>query len=883
MVKQFVLIITVIICFSVNTLYSAESVHVAVFPFKIEAGENFSYLTSEISKAISAHLKQDGAIIVEPETNLEVIDYFGENFSAVKDKIKNIGIKCGADFVVWGQFTDLDQKFSITAKMIDLYGGKPENNFSFSIEGIENLPVTVEKLAADISLKLFKKEKVSQVLVKGNERIETDAIKRIIATKPGDIYLTKSLTKDLKAIYAMGYFEDIRIESEKGTDGKTIIFNVKEKPTVKKITITGNLVLKDEKIQEDLTIKIGSILNIFQIRSDISRIEVLYKEKHYYNVKVTYKIHPLEHNQAELELIVAEGKKVQIKKVIFQGNNAYKEKELQKIIKTRKKGFFSFLTGSGNLDKNQLDQDVARIQSFYHNNGYIQARVGEPQVIYEGDYIYITFKINEGLRFKVGKVDLDGDLIIAKDKIIKLLKITKEEYYNRSITRDDILALTDFYENAGYAYAEILPRTDKKMDEQIVNITFVIKKAQLVYFERINIAGNTKTRDKVIRRELPVIERGLYKGSRLKRGVRNIKRLEYFEEVKINTKKGSADDLMILDINVAEKPTGAFTFGGGYSSTENVFATGSITQRNFLGKGQRLSLEAQLGSRTTAFIFSFTEPWLFDIPLSATIDLYNWEKSYDTYDTDTIGAGFKIGYPIFDFTRVSCGYSFSIADIQDLEYDAADSLWDIEGENTTSSINTGIRYDSRDSTFNPQEGSEHSVTIQYAGLGGNIGFTKVNLETGWYIPGFWKFIYFLHGKSGFLWRNTGGDLPDYERFYLGGINSLRGFDWEDLSPKTTNVWGLESEIGGVKFVQFNFELRCPLFGNAGMIGLLFFDTGDLYDTGEPVRLGNLRESAGVGFRWNSPMGPIRVEYGKVLDPQEGESSGGFEFSMGSAF
>ena len=882
MIKQFALIITAIICFSANNVYSAEAVRVAVFPFTIEAGENFLYLTSEIPKVISDHLKQDGVIIVEPAVKPE-IDYSGKDVSTVIDKIKNIGIKCGADFVVWGRFTDLDPNFSITAKMLDLYGGKPLNSFSFNVKGIENIPVTVEKLAGDISLKLFKKEKVAQVIVKGNERIEADAIKKIITTKPGDIYLTKSLTKDLKAIYAMGYFEDIRIESEESTDGKIIIFNVKEKPTVKKITITGNLVFKDEKIKENLTIKIGSILNIFQIRSDISRIEVMYKEKHYYNVKVTYKIHPLEHNQAELELVVKEGEKVQIKKVVFQGNNSYKLKKLQKIIKTRKKGLFSFLTGSGNLDKNQLDQDVARIQSFYHNNGYIQARVGEPQVIYKGDYIYITFKIDEGLRFKVGKVDLDGDLIIDKDKMLKILKITKEEYYNRSIIRNDILALTDLYENAGYAYAEISPRTKKNIDNLIVNITFVIKKAQLVYFERINIAGNSKTRDKVIRRELPVVERGLYKGSLLKRGVRNIKRLEYFEEVKVNTKKGSADDLMILDINVAEKPTGAFTFGGGYSSAENVFATGSITQRNFLGKGQNLSLQAQLGSRTTAFMLSFTEPWLFDIPLSATIDLYNWEKNYDTYDTDTIGAGFRIGYPIFDFTRVSCGYAFSIADIQDLEYDAADSLWELEGENTTSSIITGIQYDSRDSTFNPQEGSEHSVSIQYAGLGGNIGFTKVNLETGWYIPGFWKFMYFLHGKAGFLWRNTGGDLPDYERFYLGGINSLRGFDWEDLSPKTTNVWGIESEIGGVKFVQFNFELRCPLFGNAGMIGLLFFDTGDLYDTGEPVRLGNLRESAGIGFRWNSPMGPIRVEYGKVLDPQEGESSGGFEFSMGSAF
>ncbi len=883
MIKQLSLIVISITCLFVTTAYSVGPVSVAVLPFEVKAGEELLYLTDEIPEAISARLKANGAVMVKPDVKPGGLGYPPDDDLAAIAAIKKAGIKCGADFVIWGRFEGSGQQFAISAKMIDLYGKTPLSRFHQDGAGIENLPLTVEKLSTDIILKLFKKEKVAEVIVKGNERIETDAIKRVIATKPGDVYLARSLSKDLKTIYAMGYFEDIRIESEEGPDGKIIIFNVKEKPTVKKITITGNLVFKDDKIKENLSIKIGSILNSFQIRSDLSRVETLYKEKHYYNAKITYKTHSLAQNQVELELIVDEGKKVQIKKIIFQGNEIYKSKKLRKIIKTKQKGLFSFLTGSGNLDENQLEQDVIRIQSFYHNSGYIQARVGEPVVKFEGDDIYITFKIDEGLRFKVGKVDVDGDLMVAKEKLIALLKITKETYYNRSIVRDDMLALTDIYNDAGYAYAEISPRIDQDPEKLIVNIKFVINKGKLVYFERINITGNTRTRDKVIRRELPVVERGLYRGNWLKRGVRNLKRLEYFEEVKVNTEKGSADNLTVLDINVSEKSTGSFTFGGGYSTVENVFASGSITQSNFLGKGQLLSLDAQLGSRTTAFILSFTEPWLFDIPLSFGVDLYNWKKNYDTYDTDTQGGGVRISYPVFNFTRASIGYTFSIADIQELEYDAADSLWKLRGKNTTSSVSVGLKYDSRDGTFNPQEGSEHSAVIQYAGLGGNIGFTKVSLETGWYIPGFWKFIYFLHGKSGFIWRNTGGDLPDYERFYLGGINSLRGFDWEDLSPKTTNFWGYESEIGGNKFVQFNFELRFPLFSNAGMIGLLFLDMGDVYDNGDTIRLGSLRKSVGFGFRWNSPMGPIRIEYGKVIHPKKGESNGGFEFSMGSAF
>jgi len=331
---------------------------------------------------------------------------------------------------------------------------------------------------------------------------------------------------------------------------------------------------------------------------------------------------------------------------------------------------------------------------------------------------------------------------------------------------------------------------------------------------------------------------------------------------------------------MTEKPTGAFSFGGGYSTIQNFFVMASVSQRNFLGRGQVLQLKGEIGGRSSQYTLSFTEPWLFDIPLSAGFDIYSWTYDYDTYEKDSLGGALRFSYRVFDFTRVGITYGYDRADIKDIQEDAADSIKDLEGINITSSITTYIGYDSRDRQFNPTEGSEHSLTFKYAGLGGNIGFSKILAETGWYVPLFWGVVNFLHGKAGYVTENSGMLLPDYERFYLGGMNSVRGFDWRGIHAIDENG----DEIGGEKFVQFNFELLIPIVKKQGLVGVLFYDTGNVYGQDESKSLSGLRQSAGYGIRWFSPIGPIRLENGYILDPKEGESSGGrWEFTMGSAF
>jgi outer membrane protein insertion porin family len=859
-----------------DAAFGQEPVRVIVLPFEIHAREDISYLQMEIPKLLKRELTEEGAVVLDPAAASN--PNWREQIT-VPAGLRELGIDTGADSLIWGSLTRIGNKYSLDARMISPFE-EETNSFFLQGEGIENLIGSVRDLARSLSQKLFKRAKVAKIVVEGNSRIESDAIERVIKTKPGDLFLPKDLSADLKSVYAMGYFEDIRIEAEDSPEGKIVTFHVQEKPTIRNIAFSGNKVFKDEEIRENLTIKAGSILNIFQIQNNIRRIEELYKGKNYHNIQVSYKILERERNVADLQFSIDEGQKIMIREIDFVGNEAFPDKDLKKIMKTSEKGFFSFITSSGELNKEELNQDVNKLSAFYQNRGYIQAIIGEPQLEYRDNWIHVTIKVEEGPRFKVGKTDVSGDLVKPKEELLSKLKISKEKFYNRETLRSDVLALTDIYSDEGYAYANVSPRIDRKVDELAVDITFEVQKGKQAYFEKINISGNTKTRDKVIRRELDVYEQELYSGRRLKRGVRNLYRLDFFEDIKVNTPRGSTDEQMILDIEVKEKPTGAFSFGGGYSSIDSMFLVANVTQRNLFGKAQRLDLGAHLGGRTTQYTLSFTEPWLFDIPLSAGFDVYDLNRDYDTYDKDAQGGMLRFGYPIYDFTRVYLSYRFERADIRNVTSDAARSIRELEGFNIQSSMSASVQYDSRDRVFNPTEGADHSLTVEYAGLGGDIGFLKLIGDTGWYIPLFWETVGFVHGRAGVVRESADKILPDYEKFYMGGIRTLRGYDWQDISLLDEEG----AKIGGEKFVQFNLEYIFPLVKKAGLSGVAFFDTGNVYASDEEMDLGSLFMSAGGGVRWYSPIGPIRLEWGYPLNPDEGmRNTGRWEFSMGGSF
>ena len=860
-----------------------ETVRVLLLPFEIHAGQDLSYLSRDIPKVVGQYLQAEGALTVTPETDDPgALPMPGDDVAT----LRQTGLDAGVDSVIWGSMTRLGDSISLDINMIDTAGAGPVFSIYEAGTGMENLRQVVKKATDKLARQLFGQEVITQVRIAGNKRIESDAIERVIRVKAGDVLRVGDLSRDVKNIYKMGYFEDIRVEAERSEGGKTVIFQVTEKPTIREISFSGNNVFKDDKLRENLTISTGSILNIFTIRSNIEQLQALYKEKNFHNVRIDYTIENLENNQADIEFEIEEGQKIKIKEIRFEGNTAFSDKELKKTISTSPKGFFSWITSSGEYNREDLNQDAARLMAHYHINGFIHAKVSDPEVVFKDDWIYITFKIEEGERFKVGTVDIEGDFILPRERLMPDLRITREPFFNRDTVRQDILWLTDLYADAGFAFAEVSPLTREKLDHHLVDITYTISKGRKVHFENINISGNTRTRDKVIRRELRINEKELYSGSRLKRSVRNLHRLDFFEDVKVDTVRGSGDDKMDVNIEVIEKATGTFTFGAGYSTTDNFFVSGSISQRNLFGRGQILKLSGQVGGVSDLYNLSFTEPWLFDMPLSGTANFYRTGREFDTYDKTSTGAGLGFSYPIYDFTRASLSYRYDVTNIDEITQDASDNIKELEGRNTTSSITSAVTYDSRDRAFNTTEGQNHRLSYTFAGIGGDIGFNKVMGELGWYIPVYKGLVTFLHGESGFVEEREGYFLPDYEKFYLGGMGSLRGFDFQGVNIRTVNSDGRISEEGGEKFVQFNFELTYPLFKDIGIVGLVFYDTGNVFRADESIDLGSLRQSAGYGIRWYSPIGPIRIEGGHILDPIEeyGEdSSVKWEFSMGGAF
>ncbi len=872
-----------------------EEIRVVVLPFEVHAPERLDYLSGQIRDLVEKQLKDEGVVVVEPG---ELIEGVPGTEEGGLNRLRTFGLRVGADVVIWGSFTKIGKRFSLDVKAMESDGDAPPESVYVAGEGLETLLDSVQRLARDLGMKIYRREKVAEVIITGNKRIESEAIKRIMKTKKGDIYLAKHIQDDLKSIYKMGYFGDVRVEASSTPEGKVLTFRVVENKTIRNIRIKGNKKFDDAKIKDVTSARSGSILNINKLQDDLKQIENLYKEKGYHHVKVTYETKPVSENSADLDFIVEEGEEVLIKTICLEGNNAYDSETLKDLMKTDEKGFFSWLTSSGDLDHEVLDQDVSRIAAHYHNHGYIQAKVAEPELTYEEKWIYINIKIDEGDQFKVGKVDIEGDLIHPKSVLLKKIKIAKEEVYNRELIREDVLTLQDIYSDAGYAYADISPRIDQDPMKLTAGITYLVNKGSLVYFEKIVIAGNTKTRDKVIRRELMVYEQEPFSGKSLRRGVRNLYRLEFFEDIKVNTTKGSADDKMFLKIDVTEKPTGAFTFGGGYSSVDNAFVMASISQRNLFGRGQILNLRTQLsgGETKSSYSLSFTEPWLFDIPLSAGFDLYDMTRDYDTYDKESVGGRLRFGYPVFDYTRASLSYNYDRADIKELSDEASSWIRDMEGRNDSNTLTAILRRDSRDRIFNPSEGSNNSIMVEHAGtpMGGDIGFTKYVADSGWYIPLFWDLVGMLHGRIGYIGDGLQDDrdnkVPVWERFYLGGINSVRGYDWRDISPREE---GTGDKIGGNKMVQFNVEFIFPLVKEAGLMGVLFHDWGNVYNDGEDINLGELRRSAGCGFRWYSPIGPIRLEYGYILEAFERDKKDNgapykkgddrWEFSMGAAF
>lgn len=847
---------------------------ICILPFAVHTSGDSSALQSSILSDVVRTFKSEKKLaVVEPG------DLAKSDVILSREKAVAAGKTLGADYVVMGSVTQFGDTLNIDAQIIDVPRATVLS--TVSVHGKES---GRETLAGGLKMEILEHigllDKIVRIEVAGNRKIGADAIKQQLKSKVGSPLNEENITADIKAIFKMGFFLDVSAQVGSEAQGKVITYTVVERGLISEIRFVGNKALDKDDILGVMTVKTRQTLNQEKIKEDIQKIKALYDTKGYYNAEINDRLEKDGLKDIVLILDIKENDRIYIRSITFEGNESFTTKELVNMMATTKRTLLGFFTDTGILQPNQLRQDVQKLTAYYFNNGFVNAQIGEPIITHDAKGIYIKIVVREGKRFKIGKVEISGDFLEKpRADLFAHLKTKEGNYYNREALMKDMETLTTTANDEGYANADVNPKITTHEKEQIVDVNFQLTKGSLVHIARIGISGNTITRDKVIRRQLSIAEGDLYSASKLKTGYNNLNQLRYFEEVDIQTEK-TEDNKMDVNIRVKEKNTGMFMIGAGYSAVDAAVIMGQITQQNFLGYGQIVSLKASLGSKTNNYELSFTEPWLFDLPLWCKADIWKYKREFDSYTLDTRGLGVTLGYPIWNRITGYVGYKFGIDNIQDINRLTASSyILAQEGERTTSSLTFTLAYDSTDDPMFPSKGIKTSVSLQHAGmpLGGNAKFTKYNGSISGYIPLFRDVVFGAKGRIGYLQNNDDSDsrIPIYERYVLGGINTLRGLRY--VGPVDS---GTSDVIGGTTMLSFSAELVFPLFKDAGLKGVIFFDAGNAWNGG--YYLDDLRKTCGGGVRWYSPIGPLRLEYGYVLDRghiNDG-STGRFEFTIG---
>ncbi len=767
---------------------------------------------------------------------------------------------------------------------------------------------------------------------KGLKRVEAGAIRVVLSSRLKKTFEAAKVAEDIKAIYGMGYFDDVQVFKESlPSGGVRLVYVVNEKPAIRKVTLLGHDEISEDDIKEVVDIKSFTILNEAKVKRNLQKIKDLYSEKGFYLAEVTSRVEPTGDREVDVIFDIVENAKVEVRKVRFVGNRNLSDATLKAGLITQEGSLISFMTGAGTYRKDAFQVDILRITSAYFDQGFINVKVDTPDAEISPDrkYIYITIRIEEGEQYTVGKLDFSGDLLDSKQELGERVKSEENEVFNRTTLGQDLLRLKTRYEDDGYAYANITPITAIHTEERSIDITFDVQKGDKVYYERINVVGNTKTRDKVVRREMRIYEGELSSASLRDLSRRRVMALGYFEKVDIKTRRGSEDHLQIVDIEIKEKATGTFQIGAGFSSAENFIATAQIAQDNFLGRGQSVSLSAQLSSLRQLFQLRFTEPYFLDTQWTFSLNGFNTETQLRSFLRSASGGDVTLGHPITDYIRVFLTYNLEFVKSAGSNGVLAQPAFSaLNSQGRISGLRASITYDTRDNRLFPTRGMFHSfsgeASARWLGASESRTFQKIRVSSRFYRPLFWEVIAKASIRVGYLNGTSPGGLSPSEKFILGGINSLRGYLPFSIGPQRralrnsrgTRLLDPYSDAfvfseGGNKEFLANFELEFPIFKAVGIRGVVFLDAGNVFaeeenffylgDTVRPDQAlfpshnnssafdngslpGGLFWSVGFGFRWFSPIGPLRFEWGIPLTRRPDDSKGPlFEFSIGNSF
>ena len=771
---------------------------------------------------------------------------------------------------------------------------------------------------------------IERVQFRGNRKVEDDAIRVQLLSKPGSLFDTSKMREDIRAMWKMGFFADVNVEAEVGGSGAlTLTFAVKEKPSIRKVLVAGNQELGLDKINEVIDLELDTIVDIGKIKKNREKIADQYVQKGFYLATVDYEIKPVNEAEVDVWFKVDEKAKVKIRDVQFIGNRSIGDDELRLAIQTRRQDALSFVNESGVYSQEAFERDLLLVSAHYWDRGYANVKVGTPQLRLSRDkeYMYLSIPIDEGPVFTIGGVAFKGDLIGTSADNLAKIRMRAGVTFSRTQIAEDREKLSAYYQDQGYAYANVLPLTKVDLPTRKISLTYEVARGKRAYFERINIRGNAKTRDKVIRREMKISEGELFNNTNLETSKRRITALGYFENVVVSTKRGSSDEFVEVNVEVTERPTGTFQIGAGFSSVENFIAQAQISQNNLFGRGQTLAVQAQLSSLRQLFLLRFVEPYLLDTHWTFGFDLYNQSQGFGTFFRNSDGGQLTWGYPLSYEAR-----AFLIYKLEDVSITtgnggianlgatsapiAATSVANLFRGGVTSSVRASLSWDSRNNRLFPTGGWYETAFAEIASQ--YTGSQNKFLRWGGFIRHYHElwgpFVLHVNGELGVTTSTDPLGVPISERYLVGGIYDIRGYAPRSLGPKLlTQLPGDVGQalgslpLGGNMQLIFNSEIEFPLFKKVGISGVVFYDMGNAYNLEDRYCSGlqrkssslsikfdpcfrpldslttGLRKSVGFGFRWFSPIGPLRFEWGIPLDPQPTEDPLVFEFTIGNFF
>ena len=717
---------------------------------------------------------------------------------------------------------------------------------------------------------------IRDIHVEGNRRVQDAVILGRVKSAVGAPFNPSLLSEDIRSIFSLGFFDDVQLRVEDFEGGVRIVFAVSERAFVRDVDFVGNKKEDRDSLQDKIDIKLGSVYNPVDVQRAVEKLRDFYEDEGYFEVQITPTVEKFADSDVKLIFNIVEGRQMTIDAIVFRGNKGMRDDQLKDAMETKERQYFIL---RGKVQRQRLETDIDRIIQAYNDNGYIQARVESHDVAVDREKarVTITIVVVEGPQFRVGEVKLTGVTLLPENEVERQIRLRTGDVFSVGKVRDSVTGISNLYSTIGRASADVNPKRDQLPAVNQINLTFEITEGPEVYVERINISGNVRSEDKILRRELPLHEGDLFTLQNKERARQRLINLGYFETVNVDTQPGTDKTKIIVNVVVVERATGIFSIGGGYSSVDQLVGTIDLAQRNFLGRGWEVAIRIRAGAITQQGTISFTDPWLFDRPLSGGFDIYKSIRDYQDYTYDTTGLNLRLSHPFAEYWRWHTAYRISQDIVKNLSVNAPPDLVEQEGTTITSSIGGSLTRDSRDLIAAPSKGGQTLISLDFAGLGGDAQFYKANFLQSYFKPIWFGHILGTRFEAGYANGWGGQELPIFERYYLGGPNTIRAFKYRSISP----VDDAGFKTGGTSQVLANVEYIIPL--PFGLRVAFFFDVGNVYGFGTPFDLTDLRYGPGAGIRWQSPFGPIRLDYGLNIDRRPGEGPGAFQFSVGSPF